>query len=123
MNYTAFYQSELRRIKNKRKRTSELKRKLRLCIAIFVLFIGLSFTVGNTLAQAQTKDSAPVYKYYASIAVQYGDTLWSIAEENISFEHYSDIKDFINEISRINHLSNDKLIAGRYLIVPYYSAT
>ena len=55
---------------------------------------------------------------YKSIKIEYGDTLWSIAEE------YSDKKDDISvdlaveRILYVNGLKNSRIVAGNYIIVP-----
>ena len=63
------------------------------------------------------------FKYYTSITVEQGQTLWGIADDYIDYEHYKDKNAYIAEVERINHLNGDEmLLTGRMLIVPYYSA-
>lgn len=63
------------------------------------------------------------YKYYTDIIVEPGDSLWTLAEEYVDYEHYRNINCYIKEVRNINHLSEDSgLTAGQILIVPYYSA-
>ena len=63
------------------------------------------------------------FKYYTSVTVESGDTLWSIADRYIDYGHYTDKAIYIAEIESINHLdANEILLAGKVLIVPYYSA-
>lgn len=63
------------------------------------------------------------YKYYTDIIVEPGDSLWTLAEEYVDYDHYKDINCYIREVRNINHLSEDSgLSAGQMLIVPYYSA-
>lgn len=121
MNRTALYQSEVRSLRNKRKRVRQLKRNLTLGITLCLLAAALSVTLGSLLVQAKSDDTAPVYKYYTSIEVQYGETLWSIATQNMSPGHYAHITDYIQEISRINRLTDEKIVAGQALIIPYFS--
>ncbi|MDO4622010.1 MAG: LysM peptidoglycan-binding domain-containing protein, partial [Eubacteriales bacterium] len=52
--------------------------------------------------------------------VSSGDTLWSIAEENMT-EEYAEVDDYINEVVQINHLTSEYLRPGQNLTVPYYS--
>ena len=63
---------------------------------------------------------APTYKYYTSIRVSSGDTLWDIAKEYRT-EEYSDISSYIAEVREINHLSSNQITDGMYLCIPYYS--
>ena len=62
-----------------------------------------------------------LYKYYTSIQIHSGDSLWSIAETYMTGE-YQNIYDYIDEVREINHLSGDYLQAGSKLCVPYYSS-
>lgn len=61
------------------------------------------------------------YKYYTSIQIQQGDSLWSIAGNYMSAD-YADIDEYISEVKQLNHLKSDAIHAGEYLLVPYYSA-
>ena len=58
-------------------------------------------------------------KYFRSIEVQEGDTLWSIAEEYMT-EEYSSVSDYIDDVKEINGFSQDTIYAGYYLVVPFY---
>lgn len=87
-----------------------------LCAAVLIL---LRCTVSN--ASANENAPEPRYKYYTSIQIQTGDTLWSIAENYMTGE-YADIYEYINEVMEINHLNSDFLQAGKRLCVPYYSS-
>ena len=62
----------------------------------------------------------PSYKYYTSIQIEKGDTLWSIADTYMTSE-YDSIQDYIREIKELNHLGPDDIHAGQYLTIPYYS--
>ena len=57
-------------------------------------------------------------KKFKSIQIQKHDTLWNIAEANISGNYT--VKGLVEEIKFTNHLKTDKIIAGNYLIIPYY---
>ena len=50
-----------------------------------------------------------------------GDTLWSIAEDNMDARYYRHTADYVAEVKRMNSLDTDQIIAGSYLIIPYYS--
>ena len=69
---------------------------------------------------AAAEPKAPTYKYYTSIRVYSGDTLWDIAKEYRT-EEYSDISSYIAEVREINHLSSNQITDGMYLCIPYYS--
>lgn len=85
--------------------------------SILVLFASMSIQASDMEHQQQVS-----YKYFKSIYIDQGDTLWSIAETNMD-EHYSDPKEYINEVKRMNSLTSDRIECGSYLIVPYFSST
>ncbi len=57
---------------------------------------------------------------YTSVEIQTGDTLWSIADE-ADLNGFSDKKEFIRTVERINHINGENIHAGSSLILPYYS--
>ena len=81
------------------------------------------FVVMHITARPASADDAPVvprYKYYTSIQVHAGDSLWSIAGEYMT-EEYRDVREYVNEVMQINGLGSENLHAGSYICVPYYS--
>ena len=58
-------------------------------------------------------------KYYTSVMVESGDTLWTLADKYGSVE-YRDYNAYINEVKEMNHISSDDIHAGSYLVLPYY---
>ncbi len=97
----------------------------------FLIIIGLLITVamciGFTIkAFANTKSDisdSSYTKQFRSIKIYCGDTLGSIAEDNNDIRFYSE-DSYKEEIMSINHLASDeKLIPGNYLIIPYYEYT
>ena len=100
----------------------EAKRNQRIALYAIVLIAVLAFT-GSILfcsTKAQAAPAEPTYKYYTSIQIQKGDTLWSIADSYITDE-YKDKKEYIQEICSINHISEDDIHSGQYITIPYYS--
>lgn len=62
------------------------------------------------------------FKYYTSVTVEAGESLWELAEEYIDYRVYKDRSSYIAEVKRINHLDEKGTVfAGQVLIVPYYS--
>lgn len=121
MDHLALYKSDMRRIMNKRRRQRQLRRNIITGVIALILIIALSIALGSIMVYAQSNDKVTLYKYYTSIEVQYGETLWSIAEKNLETAQYKDIESYINEILHINHLKDDTIIAGHNLIIPYFS--
>lgn len=112
--------AEERRIRNNRiRRTRQLRR--RIFIACVTLFLSLGIGLGcSFFSSAQDEDHAVSYKYFTSVMVQHGDTLSSIAADYMD-EHYDSIDSYITEVRMTNHILDDEICAGEYLIVPYYS--
>ncbi len=93
-----------------------------LIFALIVAFLcGICF--GSFLSNAESaQDKAlDTFKYYRSITVESGDSLWNIAQENIT-EEYDSVQDYIEEVCFINSITADDIHAGHHLIIPYYEA-
>ncbi|GFI01371.1 MAG: peptidoglycan-binding protein [Lachnospiraceae bacterium] len=111
-----------RRIRNNRiKRRRELRQRFIICIFTFLLVVTFSSLFFSFKTKAQGSDKEILYKYYKSIVVQDGDTLWNYACQYGEEQYYGSYDDYINEVICINSLSDDKIIAGQHLILPYYS--
>lgn len=62
------------------------------------------------------------FKYFTSVTVEQGETLWSIADRYIDYDYYTDKNAYISEVENINHIdAGETLFAGKLIIVPYYS--
>lgn len=62
------------------------------------------------------------FKYYTSVTVEAGASLWELAEEYVDGVHYDSHESYIAEVCSINHLADENAItAGQMLILPYYS--
>lgn len=64
---------------------------------------------------ASSGDSRPYNKYYTSVRVEEGDTVWSIADSQVSKRAY------VDEICRLNSLTDGNVRSGDYIVVSYYS--
>lgn len=90
-----------------------------LATLIFIFAIGVG--CGTMLAKAKEPERPDACKYYRSISVEKGDTLWNIASEYMDSIYYASYADYMKEIRAINHVSQDgQIISGQTLIVPYY---
>lgn len=98
--------------------------KFRKPVIIFavVFLLGISITAGSIISNAQDNDNSNdgQYKYFKSIEIAEGDTLWSIADEYAS-EQYGSVKDYINELKSMNDLKSDTIHAGEHIVIAYYS--
>lgn len=110
-----------KRIRNERLRQYRKVRQMKRFISLFIVLVICGFIFGSTESIAsQTHDKEPVYKYYKSVCISDGDTLTSIADKYYT-EDFKSKKKFVKEIRFINHLESDSIMAGGYIIVPYYS--
>ena len=48
--------------------------------------------------------------------------LWNLAEEYGALEHYDSRQEYIEEVMRMNGLSDDQIVTGQYIIIPYFSS-
>lgn len=106
--------------RNSRRRRQRLLRTWAISGMLVILILCSVFAM-NANAKTIEQDT-PMYKYYTSVQIMNGDSLWSIAD-TYTDGSVSEILDCIEEIKSINHLSRfEKIKAGEFLIVPYYSA-
>ena len=82
------------------------------CVIIAVLALIMLFNVTSSAKNTYNYDT-----YYSNVLINSGDTLWDIAKDNYSVE-YGDFNDYIDEIRTLNHLNNDIIHAGGYLVIP-----
>lgn len=91
-----------------------------LTLAIVIYF---STTLGSSFVNAESRSHAETAqrKYFKSIEICEGDTLWAIASE-YKGDHYDSIYAYIDEVMEMNGLDSDQIHAGQYLTVPYYDS-
>jgi LysM repeat protein len=102
-----------------------LKNTKKIQIIVFtVLLLTVGIIIISKIAtnKAMAEESAPSYKYYTSITIQEGDSLWSIAGDYIT-DQYKDRNAYMKEVMDLNHISNPSQVhAGEHLTIPYYSS-
>lgn len=115
-----------RAVRNRARRRRQLRRRLIMCFLTFVLVTVFSAAFFGFRARAQENDmkndGKQGYKYYKSITVEGGDTLWHYAQEYGDQHYYEDCNAYIREVKNINSLQSDQITAGCHLILPYYSS-
>lgn len=102
------------------KKKQALKRQF-FGISIFFLTILAIVLVSTSCLKANQVKASTLHKeniYYKTIQVHEGDTLWTLADQymgNTSFnrQHY------IDEVKEMNHLTDDTIQSGAYLMIPY----
>ena len=107
---------------HRQKRQQQVKRNIMTLIISALAIISLSILLISFSAEANDMEHQPSYKYFKSVEIAKGDTLWSIAKDNIDYEYYKNTYDYVNEVKRMNSLTSDRIVAGSYIIVPYYSS-
>lgn len=119
--YEAILRSEDRSRRYRERRLRQMR--IRFLLTLAAIFLTLIMAISYRAIISDAKGTEDVtYKYYTSIEVQYGDTLWSIAQAYCS-EEYDSVDDYIYEVMKINHLQQESVIAaGSHLVVPYFSA-
>ena len=97
---------------------------MRKYLLVFVLSVMLlSCLFGKTLVVANGEERGPVYsRYYANIEIEKGDSLWSIAKTYNQNSGMS-IREYIDEIKKINRMCSDAIAAGDSLMIIYFSET
>ena len=107
----------------KRKRAREVaKKKLLLLMIATILFVVIGgIAIGNSFSSVQVnaEESCEQYKYYKSIAIESGDTLWSIAKEYCT-DYSVEMQDYIDEVKELNNLASNEIHQGQHLMIVYY---
>lgn len=94
------------------------KRMLLLLAAMLMITIG-SVIFGSSFTSAQAQETKPTYKYYKSIVIEKGDSLWSIAKEYMTSD-YDSTQEYIEELVQLNSLTSETIHEGQHLVVAYY---
>ena len=106
---------------NRQRRLNQIKlHTLALAISIITV-ITLSILLISFSTEANDRVHQPSCKYYKSIEITNGDTLWSIANDHFDSAYYKNTREYVSEIKKVNNLTSEKIVAGSYIIIPYYS--
>lgn len=92
---------------------------LLLAAAVFLLAASGFFGMDRINAKADNEKTSAVQKYYTSIEIQDGDSLWSIAAQ-YKEKSGKTTGELVDELKQMNSLSEDTIHAGHYLVIPYY---
>lgn len=114
--------SELRIRNNRIRRTRQLRRNIIMCLFTFALVICLSIILFSFKTKAQGSQEDVLYKYYKSIMVSEGDSLWKYAQMYGDNQYYDSYEDYMKEVMNMNFLKDETITTGQYLILPYYSS-
>ena len=98
------------------------REKQRFIIQLFaVILCTMFFLVGMVCAIRSDAgdDSTPRIKYYTSVKIESGDSLWALSEQFYS-KDYHDKSAYIAEVRHLNHMDDDQIQEGAYVVFPYY---
>lgn len=103
------------------RRQRAIRNRILFIAATICLITLMAVSYHAIVSNAETEIGNFEYKYYKNIQVEYGDSLWSIAQDYAD-DHYDDIHDYIYEVKQINHMKDEMIREGQKLLIPYYSA-
>lgn len=106
------------RISRKQRRRAKAVRFFTALVVISVIVFVILFANKNQAQAVEGADSVPLKKYYKTITIQPGDTLWSIAGEYKMAS--STTKEYVEELMIMNDLPNDDITSGMKLLITYY---
>lgn len=116
------YQMSERRIRNnKLRRRRQLRRHIAVCLMTLFLAAGFSVLFFGFKSKAQSIPEEVSYKYYKSVTIKSGDTIWDYAEHFADAGYYDSYNSYIEEVRKINALQDDSIQIGQHIILPYYS--
>lgn len=94
---------------------------MRLILTVSACFLVFAFRVfyGGSFADVHSSEASVSHKYYKSIEIKSGDTLWNIAEMYVT-EEYDSVDAYVRELKDINGLHTDDIQDSQYLMVAYY---
>lgn len=109
-----------------KKKRIELRKNIKIFFVLPMLLVVLAYTIyyGGVLSNAHGNlQEDPVgFKYYKSIEIKQGDSLWGIAQKYMT-EEYDSPQEYIEEIKQLNGLTSDTLQESKHLLVAYYDTS
>ncbi len=109
-----------RALVKRERRKKQVRRNIIMLVLTTIVLSSFLIFFATMSTQASDMEHQVSYKYFKSVYITQGDTLWSIAEANMD-NHYSSTREYIKEVKQMNSLTSDRIECGSYLIVPYFS--
>lgn len=120
--FTAMSDRELRNYKRMLRLRRERRRRCMTALGIVLATLCVVCFCSMSYGALKTKASSG-FKYYTSVTVAAGETLWELADSYVDYDYYKNKSSYIAEVQQINHLDEQgSITAGQVLILPYYSA-
>lgn len=85
-------------------------------VAAFVVIV--SCTISDSILSLAQEDNEIQGKFYKSITIEKGDTLWEIAEQYLT-DDYTSVQEYVYALKEMNNMNSDLIFAGDKLIVAY----
>lgn len=96
-----------------------MKKFMITCFAVILLASGF---LGHTMLTSMAKEESVIYdRYYKSIRIQEGDSLWQIAGKYCQ-DGPMNKDEYISALRQMNNLKQDTIHKGQYLTVVYFEA-
>ncbi len=108
------------RINRKKQVKKQLVRFLTALVLIVLTVCVILFSNKNITNADENGESVKLNKYYKTITIESGDTLWSIADEYKSGSN-KNTKEFVSELKSMNNLHSDEIMSGQKLLVAYFA--
>ena len=125
MSQRSLYEMDEREAK-KYARVLRLQReRRRKCLAsLLAVFAATGMILICSVSYSAINSSASDgFKYYTSVTVEAGESLWDLAGKYVDGVHYDSRESYIAEVCSINHLTDvNSITVGQMLILPYYSS-
>ena len=99
------------------------KRRLRNFTIILLMILAFcSGFFGHTLLNARAEEAQlpELKRYYTSVQLHQGDSLWDLAERYRVGSGYSRAE-YVEELKRMNGLKSEQIHSGEYLTVVYFA--
>lgn len=106
--------------KNSSKRISSLTKFFITLMVIAAAVCIILFSNKSVINADESGNAVQLTKYYKTITIEAGDTLWGIAEEYKSGD-YKTTQDYVDELITMNKLHSDSITSGQKLIVAYFA--
>ena len=91
----------------------------------FFLILGLAAVIcilhaPGLRVMAEEPSFPKVQRYYTSIKIGEGDSLWSIAQEYNTENTRMNTSEYIEELKKINNIREDVIHRGQYITIVYF---
>jgi len=109
--------------KNQSKKSRAKSNFIKFVATLFIVSVVtcvLIFTNKNVSSADESANGIILNKYYKTITIQSGDTLWDIAKE-YKAGNYQTTKEYVNELKEMNNLNTDNITSGQKLVVAYFA--